>query len=122
MSNVAKPTILIVEDECLVRMVAVDAFLDIGFLVLEAVDAADALRIHGENLQIQVLFTDVNMPGVLNGIDLAEQLKAVAPGLHIIIASALPMIRPVHHIPATFITKPYELDAVCGAVRDLLAA
>ena len=122
MSNVPKPTILIVEDECLVRMVAVDAFLDFGFLVLEAADAVEALRVHGENLQIQVLFTDVNMPGNLNGIDLAEKLKALTPGLHIIIASALPMIRPVDHIPATFISKPYELDAVYNTATDLMAA
>jgi DNA-binding NarL/FixJ family response regulator len=80
------------------------------------------LRVHGENRQIQVLFTDVNMPGLLNGIDLAEQLKALAPNLRIIIASGLPMIRPVAHIPATFVSKAYELDAVCNTARELLAA
>ena len=122
MISSTRPTILIVEDEPLVRMVAADAFLDLGFLVLEAVDAADALRVHGENLHTAVLFTDVNMPGVLNGIDLAEQLKALAPGLHIIIASALPVLRTVDHIPATFISKPYELEVVCSTARELLAA
>lgn len=103
-------------------MVAVDAFLDGGFLVLEAVDVIDALRIHGENLHVALLFTDVNMPGALNGIDLAEQLKAISPGLQIIIASALPVLRPVDHIPATFISKPYELENVCGTARQMLAA
>ncbi len=92
-----QPVVLVVEDEPLIRMVAVDAFLDQGFDVLEAMDAEDALRVHAGHLHIQVLFTDVNMPGALNGIDLAEQLKALAPGLHIIIASALPMLRPIDH-------------------------
>lgn len=122
MTDAAKPTVLIVEDECLVRMVAVDAFLDGGFLVLEAVDVVDALRVHGENLHVALLFTDVNMPGALNGIDLAEQLKAISPGLQIIIASALPVLRPVEHIPATFVSKPYELENVCSTARLMLAA
>jgi CheY-like chemotaxis protein len=69
-----------------------------------------------------VLFTDVNMPGEMNGIDLAEHLKAAAPDLHIIITSALPILRPVDHLPATFVTKPYDPETISRAALTLLAA
>ena len=117
-----KPVVLVVEDEDLVRMLAVDAFIDEGFVVLEAEHAAEALLIYNDAAEIHVLFTDVNMPGLLNGIDLAERLKALAPHLHVIITSALPVLRSVDHLAATFVEKPYDLQAVCETARDLLAA
>jgi CheY-like chemotaxis protein len=116
------PVVLIVEDEPLIRMLAVDAFVDHGFLVLEAEHAAEALRVHETQAQVDVLFTDVNMPGALNGIDLAERLKAKAPELRIIITSALPILRPVDHLPARFFSKPYAPHDVCAAAKALLAA
>jgi two-component system, response regulator PdtaR len=117
-----KPVVLVVEDEGMVRMLAVAAFLDEGFVVLEAEHAAEALLVYGSAPRIEVLFTDVNMPGLLDGIDLAEQLKVLSPRLHVIITSALPIVRSVDHLAATFIAKPYELGGVCQAARDLLAA
>jgi len=100
----------------------VDAFLEAGFEVIEAEHVEAALRVYHGAPQVHVLFTDVNMPGVLDGIDLAEQLTLIAPRLHIIITSALPIIRHIDHLPATFVRKPYELDAVCLTARNLLAA
>jgi two-component system, response regulator PdtaR len=121
MSKPAAPVALIVEDEPLVRMVAREAFVDAGFSVLEAEHAAEALAIYVAT-PAHVLFTDVSMPGDLNGIDLAERLSAMTPGLAIIITSALPIVRPVDHLLATFVTKPYSLDAVCRTALALLAA
>src|ERR1700761_3766264 len=112
MTQSAKPVALVVEDEALIRMLAADAFLAAGFEVLEAEHAASALMIHDGAATVHVLFTDVNMPGELNGIDLAERLKAASPALHVIITSALPILRPVDHLPATFVTKPYDPEQV----------
>jgi CheY-like chemotaxis protein len=117
-----KPVVLVVEDEGMIRMLAVDAFADEGFVVLEAEHAAEALLVYDAAAGVQILFTDVNMPGLLNGIDLAERLKAPAPHLHVIITSALPIARSVDHLPATFVEKPYDLQAVCKTAKDLLAA
>lgn len=111
MPMTTKPIVLIVEDETLIRMIAVDAFLDAGFEVLEAEPSAAALLIHRGAARVHVLFTDVNMPGAMNGIDLAEHLKAAEPDLHVIITSALPILRPVGHLPATFMTKPYDPES-----------
>lgn len=97
-------------------------FSEEGFEVLEAEHAAAALSAFGVHPNVQVLFTDVNMPGTLDGIDLAEQLKAMAPELQVIITSALPLPRPAGHIPAFFVSKPYDTLAVCDAAKALLAA
>jgi CheY-like chemotaxis protein len=118
MSRIAEPTALIVEDEPMIRMLAVEAFSDAGFLVLEAQHAADALVVFGSRSPIHVVITDVNMPGEMDGIALAEQLNRVAPGIHLIITSALPIKRPIDHLPAIFVSKPYD---VRGVPRDALA-
>lgn len=122
MTHPADPIVLIVEDEALIRTLAVEAFSEEGFLVLEAEHAAGALLIVDDAPEIHVLFTDVNMPGDMNGIDLAERLKAAAPRLHVIITSALPILRPVDHLPATFVSKPYDPEMTAKAARALLAA
>jgi CheY-like chemotaxis protein len=121
MTKHAGPVVLIVEDEPMIRMVATEAFLDAGFVVLEAEHAAEAMSIY-DGAGVALLFTDVNMPGDLNGIDLAERLFAMTPGLKIIIASALPVLRSVDHLSATFFAKPYRADAVSAAALELLAA
>ena len=116
------PVVLVVEDEFLIRMLAVAAFLDEGFQVVEAEHAEEALLRHEGNDDIAVLFTDVNMPGAMNGIDLAEHLKLLAPDLQVIVTSALPILRSVDHIAGLFVPKPYDMRDVCGAARRLLAA
>lgn len=54
---------------------------------------------------VNLLFTDVNMPGEMNGIDLAKHLKRLRPALHLMITSALPALRPVEHMPALFVAS-----------------
>jgi DNA-binding NtrC family response regulator len=116
------PAVLIVEDETLIRIIAVEAFLDAGFIVLEAECAAHALVVLRGAAEVHLLFTDVNMPGTMTGIDLAEQLQAAKPRLHVIITSALPILRSISHMRATFVAKPYGLEAVCETARNLMAA
>jgi len=122
MSQSPKPVVLIVEDEHLIRMLAVEAFLDAEFDVLEAASASEALLVINGGDAVDLLFTDVNMPGEMNGIDLAEHLKRIRPALHLIITSALPVLRPVDHLPALFVAKPYRTEDVCRAAHGLLAA
>jgi two-component system, response regulator PdtaR len=122
MKNASKPVVLIVEDETLIRMLATDAFVEAGFEVLEAEHAAHAICVHERSAPVHVLFTDVNMPGELNGIDLAERLKAQSASLLVIITSALPILRSVDDIPATFVTKPYDAESVSRTAMALLAS
>jgi CheY-like chemotaxis protein len=116
------PVVLIVEDEFLIRMMAADAFADAGFLVFEAEHADHALLVIADAARVHVLFTDVNMPGSMDGIDLAEHLKAATPELHVIVTSAMPVTRPIDHLMGAFVPKPYRPEAVCRTARKLLAA
>lgn len=117
-----RPIALVVEDEPLVRMLAVAAFLEGGFVVFEAGHAAEALQVVAAGRGIHLLFTDVNMPGEMNGIDLAEHLLQGLPSLKVIITSALPIQRPLDHLPVSFVAKPYDIQCVCETARGLLAA
>src|SRR5688500_3906481 len=84
-------SILVVEDEPAVRAVAVEALEVEGFEVIEAPSADHAAAILQARNDIEVVFTDVTMPGKLNGFDLARIARTLHPDIHVIIASgALP--------------------------------
>jgi CheY-like chemotaxis protein len=80
--------VLVVEDDPLVRFVAIQILADAGFETIEASDAAQALDVLRGNDQIDVLFTDVRMPGRMNGFELALLAQRKWPELRVIITSA----------------------------------
>lgn len=84
-----RPAILVVEDEPLIRMEAVDMFEDEGFRVYDAANADAALALMARHGDIGVLFTDVDMPGSMNGLDLAEYVATHWPAVRVIIASGV---------------------------------
>ncbi len=114
--------VLVVEDELLIRLCAIDVLVEEGFEVVEAEDAAAALRAANDYGHVDLLFTDVNMPGDMNGISLAEHLFALRPNLKVIITSALPLLRPVDHLQAHFLSKPYPVQGLRDAANGLVAA
>ena len=117
-----RPVVLIVEDEFLIRMSAANAFDDGGFVVLEAEHSAAAMLIATDQLHIDLLFTDVNMPGAMDGIELAEHLFALRPLLKVIVTSGQPLSRTIGHLAARFMPKPYDFLGLCGAANRLMAA
>src|SRR3712207_4075665 len=83
------PVVLLVEDEPLVRMAAADDLQDAGFHVLEAANADVALAVlESCSDDVQVLFTDIDMPGSMNGLDLAENVQQRWPHISLLISSA----------------------------------
>jgi CheY-like chemotaxis protein len=78
--------VLIVEDEFLVRMIAADSLSESGFTVLEAQDAEAVLDLLERN-QVAVLFTDVNMPGPINGLELVEIVSTRRPEVKVVVTS-----------------------------------
>ncbi len=110
--------ILLVEDEVLVRMVAADVLEDAGFTVLESTNAEEALRLLETRSDVQVLFTDVNMPGALDGLGLAQTVHNRAPEVGILVGSGRIRPSPAELPPGTrFIAKPYAPSALTDAVR-----
>src|ERR1700733_7544 len=83
----ALPTVLVVEDEVMLRMRAVDIVEDAGFTPIEAVNADDALAILESRSDIEMLFTDIQMPGSIDGLKLAYAVHERWPLIKIILVS-----------------------------------
>ncbi len=103
--------ILIAEDEVLIRMAAADYFRDQGIEVIEASSAAQALKKAKGRTKLCALFTDVEMPGFMNGIALAHSVREWFPGAVIVICSGKTLpYRDALPDGARFIAKPYSTD------------
>jgi CheY-like chemotaxis protein len=110
--------ILVVEDEALVRMVAVDALEEAGYETLEAADADEAIRLLETHPEILLVFTDVHMPGSMDGVKLAVAVRKRWPPVRIIITSARP--KPVLTDDAVFLAKPYDVTHLGARVGAAL--
>ena len=113
--------VLVVEDEDLVRQIAVEAITDEGYEVLEAANGREALDIVDRGALVDVLFTDVNMPGQPDGVALAEEVCARRPSTRIIVSSARPL--PIRVLPCDgrFLAKPYRLAELGELIRAVTA-
>jgi CheY-like chemotaxis protein len=120
----SRPTVLLVEDEPLIRILAADALDDAGFVVLEAWNADEALALlHERAHDVQVLFTDVQMPGSMDGLALAETVHQHWP--HILLLLASGYARPgADDLPrhGHFLPKPYATAAVVRHINELLTS
>jgi DNA-binding NtrC family response regulator len=122
MVNPSPPVILIVEDEALIRMCAVAAMTDAGFFVIEAIHAADALAIlHIRAGDIRVLFTDIHMPGAMDGLGLAHHAARHWPQIAVLITSGKARFQ-VPELPdgCRFVSKPYDPDHVIKHIQELV--
>jgi CheY-like chemotaxis protein len=115
----SRQLVLVVEDEGLVRMNAVAMIEEAGFCVLEASDAADAIRILETRRDITVIFTDIEMPGSMNGIKLAHAVRDRWPPIKIIATSGHYGFRE-GDLPTggRFLPKPYTLPQISEALRE----
>lgn len=122
MAPARQPQVLLVEDEALLREVSADRLRDEGFRVLEAAAAADALALLEQNPEIDVLFTDVRMPGAIDGLALASEVRRIRPHLPVILTSGQWTAAPGQGAPdgAVFIQKPYSVGAVAQLVKALV--
>ena len=118
------PVVLVVEDEVLVRLIAAEMLTEAGFDVIEAEHAAAALLVlDARAADIRVLFTDVNMPGALDGLGLARHARHHAPWIASLVTSGKMSPSPAA-MPAgsRFIAKPYRLAHLVDLVRQLANA
>jgi CheY-like chemotaxis protein len=117
----AAPVVLVVDDEVLVRMLACDILDDGGFRSLEAVDAPEALALIDARPDIALMFTDVDMPGEINGLGLAHLVAMRAPGVRILVTSGAAGPGAGDLPPkARFLRKPYSPSALLELVAEML--
>ncbi len=114
-------TVLVVEDDVLIKLGAINAIEDEGYLTLWACDADEALLALGAHPEIDVLFTDIRMPGSMDGLALANVAARAHPQMAIIIASgnSRPTVgqMPAH---AKFLSKPYSPVQVGDILRGVI--
>jgi PAS domain S-box-containing protein len=115
-------TVLIVEDEPAVLEVASDIFDSLGYDVVTATDANEAIKVLDDNPDIDVLFSDVVMPNGMNGVELSRKAREMRPNLRILLASGYPMSAlPSEGLGAgvSFISKPYRWTELAEKLRVL---
>jgi CheY-like chemotaxis protein len=110
--------VLVVEDEPLVRIGAVDALADCGLRLYEAADADEALRALEKHSDIGLVFTDINMPGAMDGLSLVEHIHKLSPRIELIVTSGRERLLD-RQLPddGTFLAKPYPLSQLIHLVR-----
>lgn len=115
------PTVLLVEDDAFTRMTGVDMIEQAGFEVIEAANADEALALLAAS-PVSLLFTDVDMPGSMDGLALAGEVHRRWPAIRLVVTSGH------HHLGAadipdagTFLRKPYRPEQVVAEIRQQLA-
>jgi DNA-binding NtrC family response regulator len=114
--------ILLVEDEVFVRIDVAETLRPAGFQVIEAADADAAMEFINSGERIDLVFTDVWTPGVLNGLALAEPVRAKFPMMAIIITSGNTNVGVAASRLGRFVPKPYEPTGVADMMAQIVVS
>ena len=125
MSDERANTVLIVEDENLLRLILAEFLTECGFEVREAANADEAIAaLVKTDLDVDIVFTDVRMPGRIDGFGLATWVRENRPGLPVLITSGdvgRTNVDHEHVAGTNFFAKPYNLNAVASHIRKTIA-
>jgi len=121
MDYTTAPIVLVVEDDWLVRLLAIEIVEDAGFVALEAANADEAIVILERRADIALIFTDVDMPGTMNGLKLAHAVRRRWPPIKIIIVSGKTHLSEAD-LPSNtrFFSKPYSVPGMITELRSLV--
>lgn len=116
-------SVLVVEDEALIRMDIADQLEREGFFVFEAANADQAIVVLNAQPSVRIMFTDIDMPGSMDGLKLAAVVRDRFPPVQIIVTSGHRSVE-LSEMPdgSVFFSKPYQHAAVMASMRRLLAA
>lgn len=114
--------VLVVEDEMLIRMDIAESLEDAGFEVFEAASAAEAIEILSVHAHIRALFTDIDMPGSMDGLKLAAHVRDRWPPIKIIVTSGHRKVEQnALPDPGQFFPKPYDAQRIISSIRQLVS-
>ena len=110
------PTILVVEDDALVRLVAVEYLQESGFKVLETDTAAGAIDVLTTDGPIDAVFSDIQMPGAMDGVALARWISREKPEVRVLLTSG----RVPDQTEQPVLAKPYNLETLARRLRGMV--
>lgn len=117
-------TVLIVDDEPLIRTVAVEVLQELGYSVVEAADGVTALGVLNSDRHIDLLVTDVGLPGGINGRQVADAARVARPELKVLFITGYAENAVLNHSHLDqgmhILTKPFQMDELAAKVRDLI--
>jgi PAS domain S-box-containing protein len=117
-------TVLVVDDEPVIRMLVVEVLQDLGYAALEAADGPAALEMLRQGGRLDLLVTDVGLPGGLNGRQLADAARASRPGLKVLFITGFAETAALGNGPLEpgmqLMTKPFALDALATRIRAII--
>ncbi len=119
--NGVPPIILVVEDEVLIRMTVSDHLRECGFRVLEAASGDEARRIFEAGETVDLVFSDIQMPGSLDGFSLARWVRSTRPGLPVLLTSGyVKSAELAKELCTEIVGKPYDHDDLVRRLRHLI--
>jgi CheY-like chemotaxis protein len=120
---ICKGVVLVVEDHPLVRKGVLEVLIERGFEALEASRAVEAIRMLETRPDVHLVFTDAEMPGTMDGIELVHYIRNRWPPVKLIVVSGKPAVAP-RELPSgvKFFPKPYHERTIVEAMHALLSA
>jgi CheY-like chemotaxis protein len=117
------PIVLVVEDEALLRLLAVEVVVEAGCVALEAGDADEAVALLESRSDISLLFTDIGRPGSMDGLKLAHAVRGRWPPIKILLVSGQVRLQP-SELPSSirFVGKPYRAASMVEELRSLVGS
>jgi CheY-like chemotaxis protein len=117
-------TVLVVDDEPGVRLLIAEVLRDVGYSVIQAVDGVSAMKILESPAHIDLLISDVGLPGGLNGRQVADAARAIRPGLKVLLVTGYAEASALGADPLgqgiEVLTKPFEIDVLAGRVYAII--
>jgi PAS domain S-box-containing protein len=121
----AGETVLVIDDEVIIRMLVTEVLTDLGYTAIEAGDGLAGLKVINSDARIDLLVTDVGLPGGLNGRQVADAARTVRPGLKVLFITGYAenaVLSHGHLEPGMHVlTKPFAMDELATRVRELIA-
>jgi signal transduction histidine kinase/CheY-like chemotaxis protein len=119
-------TVLVIDDEPAVRMLVTDVLEDLGYLAVEAADGPSGLKILHSDLRLDLMITDVGLPGGMNGRQVADSARVVRPNLKVLFITGYAenaAIRDGRLEPGMqVLTKPFEMEVLAARIREMVEA
>lgn len=116
----SSPTVLVVEDEAIVRIPIAEYLRDCGYHVLEAANAGEAIGLVGSGDRVDVVFSDVRMPGSMDGVGLARWIRDHHPEVPVLLTSGYSTSLSGELKEVKLIEKPYSQSQVLNRIRALI--